>query len=227
MVAEFLGTFALCFFGIMSIVTGSGGLVGVALAHGLILAIAITGAMNISGGQFNPAVSLGLIVAGVQNWQRALTFIGVQLFAAACATGMVVFIMGVDQRQVVSSHLGATMGAFNDPDLLRSPGAITGNTMKVFALEAIATFALMYAVLMATVDSRVHKLGGLMIGLTVTVCILAIGPWTGASMNPARTFGPALYTVANQQLWWVYCVAPVVGASLCAIVSKLFWGARA
>jgi aquaporin TIP len=218
-VAEFLGTFALVFFGAGSIIvthsnpSSGAGLITVALAHGLILSIAVTATMYVSGGQLNPAVSLGLIVAGKQTPAKAVVFIAAQLLAAACAAGMLQVLL----TPAVANHdvpkLGATIG-----DL-----TLAGNVKGVFGFEFILTFFLMFAVLMGTVDERAHKLGGFVIGLTVTACILAAGPLTGASMNPARTFGPAICGDRWTSMWWVYWLAPVAGASAAAVVYRAFW----
>ncbi len=218
-VAEFLGTFALVFFGAGSIIlthyspASGAGLVTVALAHGLILGVCVTSAMYISGGQFNPAVSLGLVVAGKQPIAKAGVFIVVQLFAAACGAGMLQFLL----TPAVANHevpkLGATIGSLT----------LAGNVRGVFGFEFILTFFLMISVLAGTVDQRAHKLGGIVIGLTVAACILAAGPLTGASMNPARTFGPAICGNHWTGLWWVYWLAPVAGACSAAAVYKAFW----
>lgn len=222
-VCEFLGTFALVFFGCASIIVAAGkigntaiapgaGLISVAMAHGLVLSIAICAGMYISGGQFNPAVSLGLVVAGKQRLSRAIMFIVVQLLAAACAAGLLQVLMPPDVANGDGPRLGATIGKLTDLNMYWS----------VTAIEAIATFALMTAVLAATVDDRAHKLGGFVIGLTVAACILAFGPLTGASMNPARTFGPAICG-NHWDIWWAYWVGPIAGASLAAVVYRRFW----
>lgn len=221
-VAEFLGTFALCFFGIGSIVltqdaVGAGSLVTVALAHGVALVIFVTGCMYISGAQFNPAVSLGLFSIGKQGFGQTLAFIVTQLFAAACATGVLVAVLGREATDAVST--GATVGSLT----------AAGDTAGVFVIEAIMTFTLMFVILSAVVDARAHKLGGFMVGLAVVTGIVGFGPLTGASMNPSRSFGPALYAwEAHNGLFWVYVVAPVAGALVAAWVYKLVWeGGRA
>src|SRR5262249_21366485 len=120
---------------------------------------------------------------GKQTPVKAAVFIVVQLLAAACAAGLVRVVVGPDIRHAKKAgDLGATMGKLT----------ADGNIPGVFILEAIMTFALMFAVMAGTVDERAPKLGGFVIGLTVTMDILAGGPLTGASMNPARTFGPAI-----------------------------------
>ncbi len=216
-VAEYLGTFALCFFGIGSIVltqdaVGAGSLVTVALAHGVALIIFVTGCMYISGAQFNPAVSLGLFAIGKQGAGQTLAFIVVQLLAAASATGVLVAVLGREMMDPVS--VGATVGSLTQ----------AGDTSGVFVLEALMTFALMFVIMSAVVDERAHKLGGFMVGLTVIACIVGFGPLTGASMNPARSFGPALYAWdAHHGLFWVYVLAPISGALVAAWTYKLVW----
>lgn len=208
--SEFVGTFGLVFFGVLSIVLtspaygGGGSLLTVALAHALILGVCVAGFMYVSGAQFNPAVSIALAVIGKQSPARAALFVVVQLIAAASAAGLVRFILKND-------------AVVNDPDKIAlgaTIGQLTreGNVAAVLALEAVATFFLMIVILMTAVDGRAHKLGGLCIGLVVGACILAIGPLTGASMNPARTFGPAVCGSHWTSMAWVYWVAPLAGA---------------
>lgn len=220
--SEFMGTFALVFFGAGSIlltsasVTGSpsgAGLLTVALAHGLVLSIMVTACMGVSGGQFNPAVSIALVVAGLQTPARAARFVLAQCFAAACGAGMLVLLLGPERANSEASgtNLGATIG-----HLTRQ-----GEVLGVFGFEMLATMALMASILMGTVDGRAHKLGGFTIGLTVSAMILAIGPLTGASMNPARTLGPALY--GHWDMFWVYLAAPSLGACLIAAVYRWVW----
>lgn len=222
--SEFLGTFALVFFGAGSIIAvnqpiaavGGGNLVAVALAHGVILAIMITACMYVSGAQFNPAVSLGVFIAGKQSAVQTVSFIITQCFAAICAAGMLVFLLTPDiaNNPEHGTNVGATIGWLTE----------RGNKNGVIGFEAIATFALMWAVLAGTVDGRAHKLGGFVIGLTVTACILAIGPLTGASMNPARTLGPAVY--GHWDMFWVYMLAPSLGACLAAFIYRWVWAEK-
>lgn len=221
-VAEFLGTAALTFFGAGAILAtnqaiggpgGGGGLVGVALAHALILACCVSGAMYISGGQFNPAVSIALALGGKQPPTQAAVFIIAQILGSASGAGMLVLLLG--PQLVNNPELGTNVGA--------TIGSLTtkGDTWAVFGLEATATFALMMVILSTAVDARAHKLGGFFIGLTVGACILAIGPLTGASMNPARTLGPAFY--GHWDLHWVYWAAPTLGACLAMGVYRFAW----
>lgn len=222
-VAEFLGTFALVFFGAGAIILGvpalggASSLVTVALAHGMILFVFVAACGYISGGQFNPAVSIALVVAGKQPLARAGAFIAVQLLAAACAAGMLQALLGPSIANAPAAKLGATIGKFT----------VAGFTGQVIGIEAVLTFALMFVFLATAVDERGARsgFGPLAIGMTVAACILAAGPITGASMNPARTFGPAI--CGNQwAMFHAYLIGPLVGAVAAAIVYRLFWEPR-
>ncbi|MFG0258026.1 MAG: aquaporin [Phycisphaerales bacterium JB043] len=222
-VAECIGTFALCFFGCASIILtathpGSGAdLVTVALAHGLVLAVFVTGALHISGGQFNPSVSIALIVRGKQTPQQAALYILSQCIGAACGCGALVFFLGADvaNNAEAGTNLGATIGSLTTD----------GNTLAVFGLEVLLTFALMFTILRCLVDDRTPvKHGGIAVGIVVACCIVAFGPLTGASMNPARSLGPALY--GHWDMHWVYWAAPIVGAVLASIVDATFFASE-
>ncbi len=227
-VAEFLGTFALVFFGAGSILLaapelgGAGGLATIALAHGLVLAVFVTGSLYISGGQFNPAVSVALVVAGKQNITTAGAYIASQLVAAASGAGMLVALLGPGVANSAAggagdggTNVGATIGSLT----------LAGDWVAVFGFEVILTFALMWAILRCLADPRAHALGGIMVGVVVAACILAAGPLTGASMNPARTFGPALY--GHWRMHWVYWLAPMTGAVLAALVDRFMFARSA
>jgi len=220
-VAEFVGTFALVFFGAGAIVLtathpqSGADLITVALAHGLVLAVFVTGALHISGGQFNPAVSIGLIIAGKQEVSQAGIFIAAQLLGAASAAGMLVAVLS---PQVANSAVAA--GVEGGTNVGATIGSLTleGAWGRVFALEVLMTFALMWGILRCLADDRAVRLGGLTVGITVATCIVAFGPLTGASLNPARTFGPALY--GHWDMHWVYWAAPIVGAALASLVER-------
>ncbi len=216
-VAEFIGTFALCFFGCGSIILtqadiGAGSLTTVAIAFATVLAVFVTACMYISGAQFNPAVSFGLLAIGKQGLPRTVAFVLAQLIGAACACGALVLFIGRDVADAESVRVGASLGSMSD----------AGDTFGVFGLEFLQTFALMFVVMGAVVDRRAHKMGGVCVGLVVAACITAFGPYTGSSMNPARSFGPALY--GHWDMHWVYWAAPIAGAVAAAVVYKAVWG---
>lgn len=210
-ICEFIGTFALMFVGGAAILHNydNGNIVAVALAHGLVLSVMVTAAMHISGGQFNPAVSIGLALIRRQSWGQAAAWCVVQTLGSALAAKLLtlMFLAPV----VEAGKLGATLGSISNPD----------NTALLFALEALATFFLMFTIMGSAVDSRgvggSRAVGGFAIGLCVAACILCFGPHTGASMNPARSFGPALVG-GYWDMHWVYWAAPICGAAIAAVL---------
>lgn len=217
-VAEFVGAFALMFVGGGAIIVTQGmesSLIAVAVAHGLILAIMVSATMHISGGQLNPAVSIGLSAIGKQPWSQAGIFIIAQVLGAVVAAALLKFFLGGAYNV---GNVGATLGTLtNGSDLMKEwPLGAAG-------LELIATFFLMFAVMGTAVDKagvgKTAAIGGFGIGLTVAADILAIGPATGASMNPSRSFGPALIAGAWDH-HWVYWLGPIAGACLAAVIYK-------
>jgi MIP family channel proteins len=208
--AEFLGTFYLCFPGIAAILATRGmepgaALVAIALAHGLGLTLAVSNFGGISGAHVNPAITCGFLVTGRIKPGLALAYIVSQLLGATTAAGFCRVIFPSDV--VAATNLGLPLPA---------PWASTG---IVLLTEFILTYLLATSVFGTAVDERGRgvKIGGFGIGLTVTFDILAGGVITGASMNPARSFGPAL-ELMNWQWHWAYWVAPVAGACCASLV---------
>lgn len=202
MVAELVGTFFLVFAGVGAIVSdtyraGTVGLVGIALAHGVALAVAVSATMNISGGHLNPAVTLGLLSVGRTNVKTAGLYIVAQLLGAVIA---VLAIKGL------YPEMAGQVSNFGAPRLANDVSAAQG-----IVIEAILTFLLAFAVMGTAVDSRAPKIGGFGIGLAVFFDILCGGQMTGAAMNPARAFAPML--VGNA--WTgalIYWIGPILGA---------------
>ncbi|MFG0329200.1 MAG: MIP/aquaporin family protein [Phycisphaerales bacterium] len=219
-IAEFVGTFALMFVGGGAIILSNGeNLVAIALAHGLILSCMVTATMHISGGQINPAVSLALSMIGRQSGPRTAAFIVAQLAGAVAAAGVLkVGLMSGWSTQIETTSLGATLGAF-------SAAGEAQSAMLTLLFEFIATFFLMFVIIGSAVDPRgVGKgpmVGGFAIGLTVAANILFFGPLTGASMNPARSFGPAL-AGGVWEMQYMYWIAPILGAAAAAAAWQ--WG---
>jgi MIP family channel proteins len=212
MIAEFIGTFALVFVGVGSIKffaqvgqpNAQVNVLAIALAFGLTVAVMVAATGHISGGQFNPAVSIALLVTGKMSIHDALFYILTQLVAATVASWVLVKWLGV--YAVVA---GVTSPA-NTPTQI-SP-------MTAMWMEVVLTFFLVFVIFGVAVDKRGPNVNaGLMIGLTVALDILVGGPYTGASMNPARTFGPALVT-STWTAHWVYWVGPILGGALAGIV---------
>jgi MIP family channel proteins len=208
--AEFVGTFYLCFPGIAAILATRGmdpgaALIVIALAHGLGLSLAISNFGGISGAHVNPAVTCGFLATGRITPPLAAAYIISQLLGATTAAGFCRVIFPAEV--VTAQHLGLPLPA---------PWATTG---VVLTTEFILTYLLMTSVFGTAVDERGRnvKIGGFGIGLTVAFDILAGGAVTGASMNPARSFGPAL-ELMQWQWHWAYWVAPIAGAIVAALV---------
>jgi len=206
LVAEAVGTFFLVFCGVGAIVTdlyraGSVGLLGIAIAHGMALAIAVTATMNISGGHLNPAITLGALSIGRIDARKAISYIIAQLAGASIA---VLAIKGL------YPEMAGQISNYGAPRLANDISSVQG-----IVIEAILTFMLAFAVMGTAVDPRAPKVGGFGIGLMVMVDILAGGQMTGAAMNPARAFGSMV--VAWQ--WTgalIYWIGPILGAVVAA-----------
>jgi len=206
-VAEFVGAFALTFIGAGSIVTAAAihdpSLIGVAVAHGVTIAIMVSALGHISGGHFNPAITFGFLITRRIKPPLAVVYWLAQFGGAALAALLVRDLLPRASSEAVK--LGV-------PALGHGVDASAG-----FALEAIFTFFLVWAVFATAVDPRgaFKSIAGLAIGLTITVDILFGGPLTGAAMNPSRAFGPEL--VGNH--WshaWVWYAGPVLGGAVAA-----------
>ncbi len=201
--AEAAGTFFFFFIGAGSIVAG-GDLVAVALAHGLALAVAISAFGALSGGHFNPAVTFGLALAGKHPWPRLATYGLAQLVGALIAGFALAYVFDFAKAASDKTHLGTPVLA---------PGI---SVTAAIALEAVLTIFLLWAVFGTAVSPRAPKIAGFGIGLTVAADILMGGPLTGAAMNPARWFGPAV-AASFYDNWYVYWIGPLVGASLAGL----------
>lgn len=222
LVAEAVGTFILCFIGAGAIclatLEGAGyeGLLGIAIAHGIALSVAVSATMNVSGGHVNPAVTVAMLVTKRIKLADAIGYIVAQLVGATIAGALILMIFkGMttpDGKSVVAAcNLGTP--TYGDPVTMG----------KAILIEACLTFLLLTAVFGTAVDPRAPKIGGFGIGLTICADILVGGPLTGASMNPARTFGPGLVAAMSgnfsdfgaQQL--VYWIGPILGAVVAAM----------
>jgi aquaporin Z len=199
-VAEFVGTFTLLFIGIGAIAVG-GDLVSVAFAHGLAIAVMVSAVGHISGGHFNPAVTLGFLITRRIVPAVAGIYWAAQLAGAVVASLLLDWLFpgnplarGVPSVQIVSS------------------------TQAVF-IEAILTFFLVWVIFATAADARgtFASIAGLAIGLTITMDIFAGGRLTGAAMNPARAFGPELVG-GHWADAWVWYAGPLAGGVLAALL---------
>ncbi len=226
-IAELVGTFFLTFIGAGAICvnamlqsygeTGSG-LLGVAIAHGLALGIGITATMAISGGHLNPAVTITMWVYKKIDTDMAVTYILFQLLGAVIAGGLIVLFF--QQQTAVARD-----AAFGTPHINTRILHVTEQTSTLqiqawaAAIEVVLTFLLVFTVFGTAVDPRAPKVGGFAIGLIVAADILMGGPLTGAAMNPARAFGPAIWEAGvmgfdKMRDHLVYWVGPIVGGIL-------------
>ena len=207
-IAEAIGTFALCFIGAGSIILnaktgGAVGLIGIAIAHGVILSVMISALGGVSGGHFNPAVTIGFLVTKKQEIGVGVSYIISQLIGGTVAGLLLRIIFAPEVWQ--KAHLGTPM---------LGDGVSFGTGILI---EIVLTFFLVTAIWGTAVDDRKPDIGGCGIGLTLTADILMGGPLTGASMNPARTFGPALAGGGfdNHLVYWI---GPIIGAVIAAVL---------
>jgi aquaporin TIP len=207
--AEALGTFGLVFVGAAVVVVNGGfpnsgiGLIGIAFAHATVLSIMITSTMTISGGHLNPAVTIGLLLGRRIDPLSAAGYIAVQL-AAACLAALLVKLL-LPAPAVRNAMLGGPVIASSV-----SLGQAIG-------IELVLTFFLMSAVFGTAVSPDAPRVAGFGIGLVLLFDILVGGPLTGAAMNPARAFGPAVISGewVGQLVYWI---GPIVGALLAAVL---------
>jgi aquaporin Z len=213
-VAEFVGAFALIFIGVGSIVTANSihdpSLIGVAIAHGVTIAIMVSAVGHISGGHFNPAVTVGFLITRRIKPALAVLYWLAQFGGAALAALLVRELLPRASSDAVNLGVPALGGGVD---------AGAG-----FALEAIFTFFLVWVVFATAVDPRgtFKSIAGLAIGLTITIDILFGGPLTGAAMNPARAFGPQLVG-SHWSHAWVWYAGPVLGAVVAAAMYELLY----
>lgn len=208
-VAELIGTFALVFIG-AAVGMYNAGLLAVALAHGLTLAVFAYAFGHISGTHINPAVTFGLALNGTIQWMEALVYWVAQFAGAVLA----------------AYALNATVGTVSAEAFTaaQTTGVLT-QQFPYYALgvEALLTFFLVNTYLHTAVAGKAGPLAGWAIGTTLSIAILAGGPLTGASLNPARTFGPAAVAgaAANGMMYLIYFLGPLVGSAVAVAVFRL------
>jgi MIP family channel proteins len=221
-VAELAGTFLFFFVGIGAVATldraaGSGGgldpaagLIVVALAHGVVLAVLVSALGAVSGGHFNPAVTFGVWLAGKMPWRRGLAYVVAQLIGGLLAAWSL--------RLVFPATVSATLGT---PALSAdiSPGA-------GILIEAVITLILVTVVFGTAIDPRGPKIGGLAIGFALAAGILVAGPLTGGAANPARWFGPAAVTGLWDN-WYVWIAGPLIGGGIAALAYRYLFAPEA
>jgi len=229
--AEFLGTFVLVFGGCGSAVLAANfpggddpgnplgiGFVGVALAFGLAVLVMAYAVGHISGGHFNPAVTLGAAASGRFAWKDSVGYVVTQVIAAVTAAA-VLFLVASGKDGFSASGSGFATNGYGD----RSPGGY--NLLACLVIEIVLTAVFLYVILGVT-DTRAPKgFAPIAIGLSLTLIHLASIPVTNTSVNPARSIGPALFAGSDaiSQLW-LFLLAPSVGALLAGYTYKLVLG---
>ena len=205
-VAEFIGAFTLIFIGGGAGIISHSDIVAVGLANGLAIGIMVSNLGHISGGHFNPAITLGFVVTRRIKPALAAAYWAAQLLGAVAAA----FIL-----RYLFTKLAVEVFAVPAPHIANG---------KAVLLEAIMTFFLVWAVWATAVDARgaFKSIAGLAIGLTITIDVFVGGPVTGAAMNPARAFGPEL--AANTWTgWWIYWVGPIAGGLVASLLYEYLY----
>jgi MIP family channel proteins len=207
LLSEFVGTFTLVFVGASAValtVQQGGSLLTSAFAFGLALMTIIYVWGSYSGAHVNPAVSFGFAVAGQMNWWLMLGYWVAQLLGGIAAAALVAYFFGT------ATGAGASVGSLTHT-----------NAWKAVLMEAFLTFFLVIAYLFIYRNPMLAIISGVAIGLVLTFTFLAGGSLTGASTNPARSIGPAIFG-SNAGTTWIYIVGPLLGALVAALVYKLF-----
>lgn len=197
-IAEFIGTFALVFFGTGAIVVdqqtgGSLGLFGISTVFGIIVTAVIYIFGTISGAHINPAVTVSLAVGKLFPKNKVVGYIVAQIFGAILASTVLFLLFPENQS------LGATLPS--------------GILIQSLIIELVLTYFLLLAILGITSNMETSSLTGIVIGVMITGMILFSGPISGGSFNPARSIGPALIS-GNFSALWIYILAPTIGAVL-------------
>src|ERR687892_1487022 len=216
--AEVIGTFTLIFIGAGSIIVTQGSvdaasLVAVALAHGLAIATMVSAVGHVSGGHFNPAITVGAWVTQRIRLPDAVSYIIVQLLGAVAGAGMI--RLAVPRRIWEVVQLGV-------PVVASGPGGRVISTGQAVLIEGVLTFFLVWVVFATAFDPEgaFGKIAGLAIGFVIAMDIMMGGPFTGAAMNPARSLGPAVVSGTYVGIW-VYFIGPVIGGTVAALLSDL------
>src|SRR5438876_8849350 len=213
-VSEFIGTFSLIFIGAgAAAVIGEGiglpGITAIALAHGLTVTAFAFAYGPVSGGHFNPSVTIAVLAAGAMRAGESAGYIVSQLVGGVLGALLLRAVLGG-----AATGLGTPMLAH---DFALGNTTLTVTSWAGFVIEAVLAFFLCTVVLSTAVAGRARDLAPLAIGMTLTLNIIMGGPLTGAAFNPARALGPMVAT-GNFNDAWLYLVAPLVGAIVAAIL---------
>ncbi|WP_205410276.1 MIP/aquaporin family protein [Aquimarina longa] len=205
-ISECIGTFSLIFCGtgamtINEVTGGDVSHVGIAITWGLIVMAMIYAFGEISGAHFNPAVTIAFAYAKKFEWKEVPKYIMAQCIGAICASSVLLFLFPT------SEFLGGTLPVLDD--------------LRAFVLELLLTYFLMVVIINVSSGSKeTGTMAGIAIGGVVLLEAMFAGPMTNASMNPARSFAPALLS-GHWEHQWLYFTAPIIGALLAVLTCKL------
>jgi len=206
LVAEFYGTFILVFVGVGSIVYGlASNLLGVAVAFGMGVAMAIFSLGHISGAHFNPAVSLGMYIAKRLSLKELLGYLGAQTLGGILAVLIFMLTKPIDAFVTLGEN------GFAAPTTV----------WMVLLFELILTFILVFTILTTSKKPALQPFMAIIVGVSLIGLILVGGPVSGASLNPVRSLAPALFagSAALSQVW-VYLLAPLLGGALAGLIHR-------
>jgi len=222
--AEFLGTFVLVFGGCGAAVLAAGvadvgiGFLGVALAFGLTVLTMAYAVGHVSGGHFNPAVTLGLALAGRFRWKDVAAYAVTQVVAAIAAAA-VLFVVASGKSGFDAVKSGFATNGYGD----RSPEGYS--LLAVLVIEVVLTAVFLYVILGATDTRAPRGFAPIAIGLSLTLIHLASIPVSNTSVNPARSTGPALFAGSDALVQlWAFWAAPLVGAAIAGATYALMFG---
>lgn len=216
-ICEFVGTFFLVLIGTGAIVVdahtqGAIGHVGISLCFGIVVCVVIYSVGHLSGAHINPAVSIGFFATGEIGGAKLLRYLVAQLAGGVAASLLLCGIFSAERG------LGATQPNLNIENL--------NAVVACLVLEFVLTFILMWVILAMTAQAHPHaEWTGLIVGLVIAMEALMAGPVCGASMNPARSIGPALVSGQFEYLW-IYILAPIAGALAASMIGPLVLGPR-
>ena len=222
--AEGISTYALVFFGSISVVLAvavhgggemtSEGLILISLSHGGIIAIMVYAFGHVSGAHINPAVTIPMVITGKLGLRDGIAYVASQVAGAVIASATIAVILpSLASTVAFAGHTGPS-------DLLE------GSVGSAFLVEVVLTFFLVLAIFMGIVHKRAPAgWHGFIVGGVITIIHLVGVPLTGASVNPARSFGPAVFS-GMWEFHWLYWVAPIVGGIIAGVLAKYVYVAR-
>jgi aquaporin Z len=208
--AELVGTLALVFCLTSTIVCSGGGIVAIALSLGLTVMVMVYAVGRVSGAHFNPAVTFGMLLARRMSIQAAVPYWVAQCIGA---------VLGSLLLRVLLPHVDASLSHTIDLGMTL-PGGATSD-IQALLMEIVLTFFLMFVVLrVADGPKEMSLLAGIAVGAVLAMCVLVGGNISGASMNPARSLGPALVSTNFAHLW-IYVVGPLAGAGVAVAADRI------